>query len=282
MLLGSHLSIAGGMWRALTKAARYGFDTVGVFVRNQRQWRAPPLSDEAVERFRRTRERLGIAPVVAHGSYLVNLAGRPEVREKSIAATAEELDRCGRLGIEYLVIHPGSSRDTEAGIDRIAEALNRIMGACRHPGPGILLETTAGQGGSIGSSFDELAEILGQLGSPERFGVCLDTCHVFAAGHDLRTRDAYAATMNQFDRVIGLGRLLAVHVNDSQRELGSRVDRHAHIGRGKIGRRGFANLLNDPRLAAVPMILETPKEKTPDGRDWDLINAETLRSLVRQ
>jgi len=281
MLLGSHLSIVGGIHNALIAARKYGFDTVAVFVRNQRQWRTPPLTEQAVKTFRRTRKKSRVAPVVAHGSYLVNLAGSRKVRRKSILAMHEELNRCGRLGIEYLVIHPGSNEDPQAGIRLIADALNRIMDGCRHRRPKILLETTSGAGNSIGRTFEQLAEILLLLRRPRRFGVCLDTCHVFAAGYDIRTYQAYQRTMKELDRVIGLDRLLAIHLNDSLRDLGSCIDRHAHIGRGKIGLAGFANLVNDPRLANVPMTLETPKGKDDSGIDWDEVNAQAIRALVR-
>jgi len=281
MKLGSHLSIAGGMDRALRRAGEYGFATVAVFLRSQVQWYVPPLQEEAVRTFRRERRRLGIGPVVAHGSYLVNLAGRAALRRKSIAAMKADLARCGRLGIEYLVLHPGSRADADYGIDRIAEALNEIVATCPHRRPKVLLETTAGAGNILGARFEELAAILDRLDRPRRFGVCLDTCHIFAAGYDIRTPGAYRKTMTEFDRVIGLERLLAVHVNDSKGELGSRRDRHEHIGRGRIGRRGIANFVNDPRLARVPLILETPKGTDQSGRDWDLVNAEVIRSLVR-
>jgi len=281
MRLGSHLSIAGGLDRALVRAAEYGFSTVAMFLCNQRQWRAGPLSDEAVSLFRRTRRRLGISPVVAHGSYLVNLAGEAPVRRKSIAATADQLDRCGRLGIEYLVIHPGSCRRKQLGIDRIAAALNAILARCPHRRPKVLLETTAGAGHHIGSTFEELSAILAKLDRPRRFGVCLDTCHVFAAGYDLRTPKAYRRTMTALDHHIGLGRLKVIHLNDSLGPCGSHVDRHAHIGKGRIGREGFAHLLGDRRLREIPMILETPKGRNKAGTDWDRLNARTIRRLAR-
>jgi len=280
MLLGAHLSIAGGLHRALLAAGDYGFQTVAVFVRNQVQWKCHPLEDKAVRLFRRTRRSVGISPVVAHASYLVNLAGGQEVRQRSIAAMVEDLGRCGRLGIEYLTFHGGASADVKAGIALIADALNRIVAACPHRRPRILLETTAGQGNSIGWRFQQLAEILSRLDRPRRFGVCLDTCHVFAAGYDIRTPRAYRRTMAQFDRAIGLGRLWAVHVNDSKRPLGSRVDRHEHIGLGRIGLDGLANFVRDSRLAEIPLILETPKGYTDDGRDWDAVNAQALRDLA--
>lgn len=293
MLLGSHLSIAGGMHLAVEKAHEFGFDTVAVFVRNQRQWHVPFLSDEAVRLFREAREKYRIAPVVAHGSYLLNLAGGEPVRRKSIDALAADLDRCERLGIEYLVIHPGGNRDEAAGLARIAQGLDEVFrrsegerGMGRMPMPRrtlILLETTAGSGSILGSSFEQLATVLDVAACQERLGVCLDTCHVFAAGHDLRTPEGYREMMRQFDKALGLDRLRAIHLNDSVRELGSRVDRHAHIGQGHIGREGFRPLVNDRRLAGVPMILETPKGlREKDGKDWDEINARAIRRLLRK
>ncbi len=279
MLLGSHLSIAGGVERALVRAHEYGFDSLGMFVRNQRQWSAQPLAQRTVRAFRRTRRKLGVGPIVAHGSYLLNLAAPQPLRHRSMAAAAEELDRCRRLGLDYYAIHPGSCADRQVGIRRIAEALNGLV-ATSQGGPIILLETTSGAGHTLGRSFEELAALLKLLEPSARFGVCLDTCHVFAAGYDLRTARAYQQTLSEFDRVIGLDRLKAVHLNDSLGSLGSRVDRHAHIGRGRIGRGGFAHFVNDPRLEATPGILETPKGRDRRGRPWDLVNAMVLRSLV--
>ncbi|MGB2819482.1 MAG: deoxyribonuclease IV [Phycisphaerae bacterium] len=281
MLLGAHLSIAGGLHNALIAAGGYRFRTVGLFVRNQLQWRVPTLSDEAAAVFRRTRRRLGVSPVVAHGSYLVNLAGKHAVRRRSITATLADLTACGRLGIEYLVLHPGSRSDADEGIRLIAEALDGIFERLEHRRPKVLLETMAGAGNCIGHTFEQIAAILARVRRPRRLGVCLDTCHAFAAGYDMRTARAYRKTMAHFDRVIGLKRLLAVHLNDSLAPLGSRRDRHEHIGRGHIGKAGFANFVNDRRLTQVPMILETPKGKDSRGRDWDEINAETIRGLRR-
>jgi len=280
MLLGSHLSIKDGLHNALLAAGRLGLRTVGMFVRNQVQWRVPPLSDEAVATFRRTRRRLGISPIVAHGSYLVNLAGEPEVRRKSLDATVADLERCGRLGIEYLVLHPGSRADADEGVRLIARAIDEAFARLTCRRPKLLLETTAGMGNAIGHTFEQLAAVLARLRRSRRVGVCLDACHVFAAGYDLRTAAAYRRTMDAFDDTIGLERLRAIHLSDSRHGLGSRRDRHQHIGHGKIGRRGFRQIVNDPRLADVPMILETPREKTADGRDWDVVNVETLCKLV--
>lgn len=281
MLLGAHLSIEGGLHNALIRAGRYGFKTVGMFVRNQVQWRVPPLPDAAVATFRRARRRLGISPVVAHGSYLVNLAGRYAVRRRSVTATLADVERCRRLGIEYLVLHPGSRPDAEEGIGLIADAVNEVLDRSPARRVKLLLETTAGMGSSIGHTFEQLAAILERIARPRRVGICADTCHLFAAGCDFRTPRAYRETMDRLDGTVGLDRLMAIHLNDAKQPLGSRVDRHEHIGRGRIGKAGFAHFVNDPRLAGVPMILETPKGKDPRGRDWDRTNAETLRNLVR-
>jgi deoxyribonuclease-4 len=283
MILGSHLSIAGGLHRALEAAEGYGFEAVALFLRNQQQWKAPELTDQAVRTFKRIRKRVGIAPVVAHGSYLLNLAGRDEVREKSILALAEDLRRAGRLGVEYFVIHPGSNPDTEAGIERIIDGLDAAMHGLRHRHPVLLLETTAGQGNCVGHRFEHLAAVLSGVRRRDRYGVCFDTAHVFAAGYDLRTAKACRATLAEFDAVVGLERLRAIHCNDSKRALGARVDRHEHIGMGEIGLGGFRSLVNDARLADVPFILETPKgTRESDNADWDDVNAATLRQLVRR
>ena len=286
MLLGSHLSIAGGLHNALEKAHAFGFDCMAMFLRNQMQWRAAPLSETAVTVFRRRREELRIGPIVAHGSYLVNLAGSGDVRRMSIDAMSEDLTRCDRLGVEMLVFHPGANEDADDGIILIADALDFIVATPRPAGaaglpPTILLETTAGQGYGIGHTFEQLADIIARLEQPERVAVCLDTCHVFAAGYDVRTPPAYRKTMLAFDRTVGMGKLRAIHLNDARKGLASRVDRHAHIGLGEITDAGFANFVNDRRLAKVPMILETPKELDEHGRDWDIINAERVRSLVK-
>ena len=278
MILGAHLSIAGGLEQALIKAGRYGFEAVALFLRNQRQWAAPPLSEQTVEVFRRLRRELNIRAVVAHGSYLLNLAGEGEVCRRSMDAMVDDLDRCRRLGIEDLVIHPGSCQDEQVGLERISRAVRELLERSARP-VRVVLETTAGQGSCVGWRFEHLAEMIRRSGGSARVGVCIDTAHIFAAGYDIRSAEAYEQTMTQFERIVGLERLRVVHVNDSTRELGSRVDRHAHIGRGRIGLGGFRCLVNDPRLARVPLILETPKGEDERGRDWDIVNARRLRRL---
>lgn len=283
MLLGAHMSIAGGVHLAVQRAGQLGFNTMAMFVRNQRQWRAPPLTDQAVKLFKDERQRVPVRPVVAHASYLINLAAAGPVGQMSMAAITDEFDRCCRLGIEYYVLHPGSwaASTREEGIARLSENLSSVVAACGGRTI-LLLEQTAGAGSLLGGSFEELAEILAKLTPAERFGVCLDSCHLFAAGYDLRTPGAYAQTMTRFDSVVGWSKLGAFHMNDSMFGLGGRRDRHAHIGQGNIGLEGFANIVNDPRLANIPLILETKKETGPDGRDMDLVNAEILRSLVKK
>ncbi|HAU38508.1 MAG TPA: deoxyribonuclease IV [Phycisphaerales bacterium] len=281
MLFGIHVSTAGGLHKALDSAAAHRLEAFALFLRNQVQWKSPPLSAQTVRAFRAGRRRLGVHAIAAHASYLVNLAGDAPIRAKSIRAMSEDLRRCGRLGIEYLVVHPGSHPDLDEGLTRIAAALDEILSACPHRRPKILLETTAGQGNCIGHRFEHLAAIRRQIRLRRRVGVCLDTCHVFAAGYDLRTGRACRKMLDEFDRVVGLEHLRVVHLNDSKRPLGSRVDRHEHIGRGRIGRRGFAALLTEPRLADVPGILETPKGFSPSGRDLDRANLATLRRLGR-
>lgn len=281
MLLGAHLSIAGGLHRALERAHEYGLDCVALFLHNQRQWKPPPLTRLSIDRFHATRQRLYLKEIVAHAPYLVNLAGRTAVRRKSIAAMREDIKRCQQLGIKYLVLHPGSNPNLEKGIYLIADALNRLIEDGGDTTK-ILLETTAGQGNSIGYRFEHLSAIIDRLDRPEAAGLCLDTCHIFAAGYDIRSARAYRKTMETFERIIGLEKLKVIHLNDSLKDLGSRIDRHWHIGRGKIGLEGFASIVNDPHLEALPMILETPKGYTEDGLDWDAVNAGTIRSLLQR
>ncbi|MGD0263319.1 MAG: deoxyribonuclease IV [Candidatus Methylomirabilota bacterium] len=279
--LGSHMSIAGGLDRAPLRGKQVGCDTIQVFTKSNRQWRAKRISDQEVEAFKANLAATGIGPVVAHDCYLVNLAApRRAVWKKSVAAFRVELERAERLGIPYLVTHPGSHAGAgEAeGLRRVTEALNALLAALPGAGVRILLETTAGQGSSLGHRFEELAAILAGVDQADRVGVCLDTCHVFAAGYDIRTRDGYRKTVEDLDACLGLRRLQAIHLNDSKAGLGSRVDRHEHIGEGRLGLAPFRRLLNDPRLRRVPMILETPKDD--DFVAADRRNLARLRRLL--
>jgi deoxyribonuclease-4 len=278
--LGAHMSIAGGIDLAVERAAAVGATALQVFTKSSNQWAARPFADGEPQRFREAVRQAGITRVVAHDSYLINLCSPDDALwEKSIGACALELGRCVALRIPWLVTHPGGhmGQGEEFGIRRMAEAIDRVH--ARVPGreASIALETTAGQGTVIGHRFEQIAAILARVGDTGRPGVCLDTCHVFAAGYDLRTPAGYAETMGRFAGEIGLGRLVAVHVNDSKKGLGSRVDRHEHIGRGHLGIEAFRSLMNDGSLLGVPLVLETPKGE--DGRE-DVANLTRLMGLA--
>lgn len=281
-MFGSHLSIAGGMHKALLSAETLGFATVQVFTKNQAQWAAPPLLDDVVANWSSHRDRLKFAQTVSHDSYLINLASMdPALWDKSIDAFAEELRRCVVLGIPYLVTHPGAhlGAGEDVGLARVAAALDIVHGRIKADGVTTCLEITAGQGSSLGYKLEHLATIIEKVKQPERLAVCLDTAHLFAAGYDFRGRK-YAGFMKQLDATVGIDRVKVWHLNDSKKDLGSRVDRHEHIGVGKIGLDGFRPIVRDKRFAAVPKILETAKEKNEHGRDWDAVNLEVLMGLM--
>lgn len=280
--LGAHMSIAGGLHRAVERAVAAGCGVLQIFTRNSNQWKGKPLSDADVALFREKFAASGLHEVISHDIYLINLASGPgEVRDKSLAAFRDELETCARLGIGKLVMHPGSHlADTpEAGLERVIQAFDQLFREVPQFGGRVLLETTAGQGTNLGRSFQELRAIIDGSRSSERFGICFDTCHAFAAGYDLTTKEGYLATMAELDRVIGLDRLECFHFNDSKKGLGSRVDRHEHIGKGMLGLDPFRFILNDPRFATIPKILETPKG---DNDEMDEINLGILRGLVGQ
>jgi deoxyribonuclease-4 len=279
--LGAHLSIAGGVENALLAAERLGCTAVQLFTKNSNQWAGKPFAADEPARFRRTRRRLKLRFAAAHDSYLINLATPdPALWRKSLEAFVDEVVRAEALGLEYLVTHPGAhvGAGDEVGLANVARALDEVH--ARHPKARvrILLEVTAGQGSSLGHRFEHLAAILAQVREPRRLGVCFDTCHVLAAGYPLGTAEEQQATFQEFDRVIGLKRLKLFHVNDSKKGLGSRVDRHEHIGRGCIGLEPFRRLLNDPRFQETPMILETPKHDAA-GEEMDPVNLAALRAL---
>ena len=279
--LGAHMSIAGGVDKAPLRGREVGCETIQVFTKSNRQWRAKPLTDQEMDAYRANLAATGIGPVVAHDCYLINLAApSASVYGQSVAAFRDEMERAERLGIPYLVTHPGAHLGAgEAdGIARVAEALNTLHAALPDLALQVLLETTAGQGTSLGRRFEEIAAILERVEARARLGVCLDTCHLFAAGYELRTPAGYARTMQELHACVGIDRVKAIHVNDSKTGLGSRVDRHAHIGDGALGTAAFRLLLNDRRFRRVPMILETPK----DGDDGvaDRRNLARLRRLV--
>lgn len=270
MRLGAHQSIAGGLENAIAAAVRDGCESVQIFTRNQSQWRARPLDDERVERFRQAvgawavpRERL-----LVHDSYLINVCARDRtLRRKSLAALIEELERCAALGLGYLVMHPGAhmGQGESRGLDLVARAVSQALDAMqdRPESPCVLLENTAGQGTNLGYRFEHLRDLLGLIEPKDRVGICVDTQHAFAAGYDLSTEEGYARTFEEMDRIFGLDRVRAFHLNDSKRELGCRVDRHEHIGEGHIGRNCFRLLVNDRRFAELPGVLELPPPFPP-------------------
>ncbi|PYQ68514.1 MAG: deoxyribonuclease IV [Acidobacteria bacterium] len=281
MPLGAHQSIAGGTPRAVERGVEVGCRVIQIFVKNSNRWVGRPIDRPEARAFRSAARGAGLARVVAHTSYLINLASPvAELRRRSIEALAEEIDRCRRLGIPDLVLHPGAhcGEGESAGVARIAASLDEVFDRTAAAPIRILLETAAGQGSCVGHRFEHLRDILGAVRTPRRVAACFDTCHVHAAGYDIVSARGYARTIADFDRTVGLGRLAAIHVNDSKKPRGSRVDRHEHIGRGTIGRRGFRNLMTDPLLAAIPKFLETPKD---DTLDLDRKNLATLRRLAR-
>ena len=281
-MFGAHLSIAGGLHNALLQAETYGMETVQVFTKNQQQWKCSPLDDACIAEWKRHIKRLKFKLTVSHDSYLINLAAVNEVtRRRSIDLFVEELRRCHQLGIPYLVTHPGAHMGAgeEAGLAKVAAALDEVHARLPEAKKVVTcLEITAGQGTCLGHRLEHLAEIIARVKEPKRLAVCLDTAHLWAAGYDFRGR-RYAKFRKEIESTVGLKRVKVLHLNDSKREFGSRVDRHDHIGRGKIGLDGFRPFVRDEAFENVPKILETPKDQDEHGRDWDAVNLETLRSL---
>ena len=275
------MSIAGGYYRAVERAAAEGCDCVQVFTKNNNQWRAKPIGAEDAARFQEALDTHAITHPLAHSSYLINLASPdPLLWKKSVDSFVIELRRAHQLGIPYVVLHPGAhvGAGEKVGLRKVCRALNEVHRRTRAISSNCLLETTAGQGTCLGWRFEHLAAILDGVREPDRLGICFDTCHVHAAGYPLRTERQYRATMRELDRWVGLERIKAFHLNDSRRELGSRVDRHEHIGQGELGERPFRMLLRDRRFRSVPMYLETPKGEL-NGESCDSANLCKLRSL---
>jgi len=278
--LGAHMSISGGIHLAPGRGRDAGCSVIQVFTQNANQWRGKMPNEADAARFREKRQESGLLDVVSHDIYLVNLASAPgETREKSMIAFREEMERCSLLGIDKIVMHPGShlGEGEETGLKRIVEAFDTLFELAPDFKGKILLENTAGQGTNLGFRFAHLATIINGSSYPDRFAVCLDTCHSVAAGYNLLTPEGYAATFEEFDRLIGLQQLACFHINDSKKGLGSHVDRHEHIGQGELGLEPFRILLNDPRFTKIPKILETPKG---DNDEMDAVNLATLRSLI--
>jgi deoxyribonuclease IV len=278
LLIGAHMSISGGLHLAFARAEEVGCTAMQIFTKNASQWRGRPIAETEALAFRQAWQKSTVGPVIAHDSYLINFgAPDPQLWEKSIAAFLDEMWRCAQLGIGELVMHPGAHVGTgeAAGLARIAEAFRRVF-AEAPAGVTVLLENTAGQGSYLGGRFEHLAEIMERV--PEgRFGACFDTCHAFAAGYDLATPESYQTVMAEFQARVGCEQIRAFHLNDTKKGLGSRTDRHEHIGQGALGAAAFRSLLGDARFTAVPKILETPKG---DDGEADRLNLETLRALA--
>jgi len=282
MPFGAHESIAGGMEKSILRGQQATCDTIQIFNKSSNQWRAKELKNEEIEEFFRLIDETGVTVATSHTSYLINLASPdPALNDKSFEALKVEMERCQLLKIPNLVMHPGSHVGTgeEAGMDRIAKNINRLLDELSGDNVCLLLETTAGQGSHLGYRFEELAYMIDRVEDKSRIGVCMDTCHIFAAGYPISKPKDYKQTIKQFDDLVGLDRLRIIHMNDSKKEFGSRKDRHEHIGKGEIGLEAFRNFVNDKRLKAVPMILETPK-----GEDLtdDIKNLKVLRGLVKK
>lgn len=274
------MSIAGGVALALDRGASIGCTAIQIFTKSSNQWFAKPLTSDDISSFAEKRKKTGIDCVIAHDSYLINLGSpKPDLSEKSFQAFADELERCDKLGLRALVFHPGAHvGDGEASaLRRIGESLKRLLAMQAAGTVELLLETTAGQGSNVGYKFEQLAEMIEMAGGSPRLGVCFDTCHVLAAGYDFRTPQKYNEVMKEFDSVVGLDKIKAFHLNDSKKDLGCRVDRHEHIGKGFVGLEAFRLLLNDEQFQNVPKVLETPKE---DDLKEDVENLELLRSLM--
>lgn len=280
VLLGAHMSIAGGVSKAFERAQSIDCTCMQIFTRNQNQWQSKPLDVQEIARYQALAQSTGIAPVVAHASYLINIGSPdPALWAKSADALRVELERAEQLDILGVVFHPGSHMNTSEaeGLDRIARGIDHAHAATAGIRTLTLLENTAGQGAHLGYRFEHLAAILAAVDDPSRIGVCFDTCHALTAGYEFRDQDSYARLWDEFDQVVGLERLKVFHFNDTKKDLGSRVDRHTHIGEGFLGLEPFRLILNDARFAALPKILETPKE---DDMADDVINLNRLRSLL--
>ncbi len=282
-ILGSHTSAAGGLHKAVERAAKTGCDCVQLFTKNNNQWRAKPISIDDVDLFRNSLDELEVSHPLCHASYLINLASpNEELRQKSVDGMVIELQRAEQFGIPFVVVHPGSftTSDEASGIAAIIRSLDEVYRSIEGLTVELLLENTAGQGSNLGWQFEQLQLMIDGSSFSSRIGVCIDTCHAFSAGYELSSQDGYKRTFELLDRTVGLKKIKAFHLNDSKQPFGARKDRHEHIGQGEMGLEPFRNLLNDQRFATTPMYLETEKGDK-DGRDLDEINLETLRSLVR-
>lgn len=282
--LGAHVSAAGGVYNIFQRGADLGCECLQLFTRAPSRWAAPTLSDEVVEQFHSERAKFPKQSVIAHDLYLTNLASeRDEVRERSIDNLIEEIKRCHRLGLDGLVCHIGANKEgLEIGLTRYARALSTVLAETQDAPVPILLETCAGQGSTLGYQLDHIAEIVEFNDNHERLGVCVDTCHIFVAGYDLREESLYHAFWDEFDTKIGLSRLKAFHLNDSKKPFASRVDRHDHIGLGEIGETCFQLLLADSRFKNLPAVIETPESETKAGDNLDRLKGYRQAGLEQQ
>jgi len=281
MLLGAHMSIEGGVENAPLRGKKAGCQVIQIFTKNNNRWNSRQLTDKDIENFKKNSFDTGVIPSASHTAYLINLASpNTEIYKKSLDAFFDEMERAERLGLPYLIFHPGAHLGSgeDAGLKKIADSINVLLKKADGFKLMLLLETTAGQGSHLGYKFEHLSEIIETVDEKEKIGVCLDTCHIFAAGYDISNEYGYKKTFEDFNKIIGIDRLKAFHINDSKKGLGSRVDRHEHIGKGRIGLTAFRLLLNDRRFENIPMILETPKGKTMRE---DKRNLSVLRMLKK-
>jgi deoxyribonuclease-4 len=281
-ILGAHQSIAGGYYKAVERAHAVDCECLQIFTKNNNQWRAKELTDEDARLFKSALKQYGVKHPLAHDSYLINLASAdPALWKKSVDSFILEVFRADKLGIPYIVTHPGAytSSSEESGIATVVQSLDEVHRQTRGVKTRVLLENTAGQGSCLGCRFEQLAAMIDGVQDPERLGICIDTCHLFAAGYAISTESEYKATIREIDKVVGLKLVRAFHLNDSVKPFNSRVDRHAHIGRGLIGKEAFRLLVNDRRFRKMPMYIETPKGEEK-GKDLDAINLRTLRKLI--
>ena len=282
-MFGSHLSIAGGLENAALEADRLSMDCVQIFTKNQRQWSAKPLAQDQIDAWHKAVSDAKLKATVSHDSYLINLGSpKDDTHAKSVELFCDEIERCEVLSVPFLVAHPGAHTGSgeEAALKKIAESLDGIHARLSGYKTISCLEITAGQGSNVGYKLEHLHQIMDRVKSPERLGVCLDSAHALAAGYDLTSTEGAEAFCNEVDQVIGLSAVRVWHLNDSKVALGSRVDRHEHIGHGHVSIEAFKVIVNHPAFAQVPKILETPKTETEDGREWDQVNLQTLKDLM--
>ena len=281
LLIGAHMSISGGVEKSLIRGESVGCKTIQIFTKSSNQWKAKNLLKEDIERFHNNKQKTGITNIVAHDSYLINLASpKDDLRQKSFEAFVIEMERCRDLGIKSLVMHPGSHTGAgeDNGLKTITDQFNSILNLTKGWDVNVLLETTAGQGTNLGYKFEHLAYIIDNVDQKDRLKICFDTCHVFAAGYDISNEEGYNKTMDHFEKILGLDKISVFHLNDSKKGLGSRVDRHEHLGNGELGENPFRFIMNDARFHQVPKILETPKGKEMEE---DKVNLALLRSLAK-